>query len=92
MYYASLKLNRGLLTRNMEIAILLAEDNQILDCFRQSGRLRELADAMALASVAMVNAPADAKTRKKADGPTRLDIWNIEVAQDNNDGRVSTRS
>jgi nuclear pore complex protein Nup107 len=87
LYYASLKLDRGLLTRNMEIAIVLAEDNHILDCFRKAGRLRELSDAMALASVAMVNAPAEAKTRKKTDGPARLDIWNIEVAQDNNGGR-----
>jgi nuclear pore complex protein Nup107 len=92
LYYASLKLDRGLLTRNMEIAIVLAEDNHILDCFRQSRRMRELADAMALASVAMVNAPAEAKTRKKTEGQARLDIWNIEVAQENDNARVASRS
>lgn len=75
----------------MEVAIALAEDNHILECFRHSRRMRELADAMALASVAMVNAPAEAKTRKKADGPARLDIWNIEVAE-NHGARVPSSS
>lgn len=92
LYYASLKLDRGLLTRNMEVAIVLAEDNLILDCFRHACRLRELADAMALASVAMVNAPAEAKVRKKTDGPARLDIWNIEVPNADNDARVPSKS
>lgn len=79
LYYASLKLDRRLLTRSMELAVALAEDNNMLECFHRSRRMRELADAMALTSIAMLNAPMEAKIRKKADGPARLDIWNIEV-------------
>ncbi|KAH8697334.1 putative nuclear pore complex protein Nup107 [Talaromyces proteolyticus] len=81
LYYSSLKLSRGLLVRSMELIVLIAEDNNMLDCFIDSHRMTELADAMALASAAMINAPMP-KGRKKTEGVGQLDIWNITTPKE----------
>lgn len=68
----------------MEMATLIAEDNFLIDCFVHGSRMRELADAMALTSAAMVNSPTPAKTRN--DGEGRLDLWDIRLANKNGNG------
>lgn len=61
----------------------------MIDCFHQSRRMTELADALALTSAAMVNSPEPVKTKKKPDGLPRVDIWNIELASKANDSGSS---
>lgn len=73
----------------MEIAVLVAEDEFLLECFVTSGRVTEFADAMALTSAAMVNSPHSAKKLNQRDGTT-LSIWDIEVTDQNGNGGPST--
>jgi nuclear pore complex protein Nup107 len=87
LYYASLKISRGLLIRSMELVILISEDNFMLECFAKAKRMAELADVMALTSAAMVNSPLP-KVRKKNEGVGRLDLWNITLRKENEDSNV----
>jgi nuclear pore complex protein Nup107 len=83
LYYASLKISRGLLIRSMELVILISEDNFMLECFAKAKRMTELADVMALTSAAMVNSPPT--KMKKNEGFGRLDLWNITLRKENED-------
>lgn len=59
----------------MNLSVMVAGDQNIIDSFMSSKRMEEFVSAMALTSSAMVNAP-ESDDKKDEDGG-HLGIWNI---------------
>ncbi|KAI9038731.1 nucleoporin Nup84/Nup107 family protein [Aspergillus affinis] len=82
LYYSARVLTSDNLVQCMNLGIQLAENEFLTRCFVTSRRMRELVEALALSSKAMVNTGADPE--KKLLGGESLGLWNVRVPQDGN--------
>lgn len=76
LYYAAHVLTGEILVQCMNLAMQVSENDHLTRSFVESKRMRELVDALAVASKAMVNTRAE--PGKKLLGGEVLGIWNVE--------------
>ncbi|KAI9763348.1 MAG: Nucleoporin nup84 [Candelina submexicana] len=77
-------LSRENLLRSMDLAtVIAAEDSDLAPCFTAAGRMKELVDAMALTSKAILRANETGNSRinkrKKAGSGANLAIWKVDM-------------
>lgn len=82
LYYSARVLTSDNLVQCMNLGIQLAENEFLTRCFIASRRMRELVEALALSSKAMVN--TGATPGKRLLGGESLGIWNVAVPEDGN--------
>ncbi|PGH01485.1 hypothetical protein AJ79_07923 [Helicocarpus griseus UAMH5409] len=81
LFSAGHTIGREVLTQCMRLSTIIASSQSLTDSFVASGRMRELVDALALSSMAMMGAK-DMKLKKKLDDGAVPDIWKIKPQQD----------
>lgn len=80
LYYSARVLTSDNLVQCVNLGIQLAENEFLTRCFITSCRMRELVEALALSSKAMVSTGAD--PQRKLLGGESLGLWNVSVPED----------
>lgn len=65
----------------MTLATVVADSPTLTSSFVSSGRMRELVDALALSSVAILGVNADTKIKRKLPRKAHLDLWKIKPVE-----------
>ena len=91
LYYAGHNIGREILVQCMTLATVVSDSPTLTQSFVASGRMRELVDALALSSVAIMGAK-DAKIKRKLPHRAHLDIWKIKPVEDGDGGNAENES
>lgn len=83
LYYAAHVLSSELLVQCMNLSMQVSENEHLTRSFIGSRRMRELVDALAVSSKAMVNTRAE--PGKKLLGGEVLGIWSVKVEPEDED-------
>lgn len=86
LYYGAHALSADHLVQCMNLGIQVSENDHLTRSFAGSRRMRELVDALAVSSKAMVNARAE--PGKKLKGGEVLGIWNANVKEDDEEDNI----
>lgn len=83
LHFAGHAISREILLRSMEFAAsVAAEGSDVAACFVSTGRIRELVDALAITSKAILKANEQGskvhKSRKKASHGESLNLWTVK--------------
>jgi nuclear pore complex protein Nup107 len=81
LYFAGHAIGREILVQCMTLATVVAGSPALTESFMSSGRMAELVDALALSSMAMMDAK-EPKMKKKLLQGARLDIWKIKPQEE----------
>lgn len=81
LYFAGHSLSAEYLVECVHLSTEIAGSPTLTSSFLSAGRMRELVDALALSSAALVKAPIPKNKRKLAHG-ARFDIWKIKFEGD----------
>ena len=85
LYYTGHVLSGEILVQCMNLGIQISENEHLTRSFVGAQRMRELVDALAMSSKAMVNTRANSKSDKKLPGGETMGIWNVEVEPEDED-------
>ncbi|KAL4925837.1 nucleoporin Nup84/Nup107 family protein [Aspergillus undulatus] len=80
LYYTAHVISSDILVQCMNLAMQVAENENLTRAFVAARRMSELMDALAISSKAMVKARA--KTDARLLGGERLGIWNVEIPKE----------
>lgn len=83
LFYSAHVLSSELLVQCMNLSVQVSENEHLTRSFIGSRRMRELVDALAVSSKAMVNSRAE--PGKKLLGGEVLGIWSVEVEPEDED-------
>ncbi|KAL4790198.1 107-domain-containing protein, partial [Aspergillus venezuelensis] len=86
LYYTAHVITSDILVQCMNLAMQVAENENLTRAFVESRRMAELMDALALSSKAMVK--ANAKSDARLLGGEKLGIWNVELPKEELLGRL----
>lgn len=85
LYYTGHVLSGEILVQCMNLGIQISENEHLTRSFVGAQRMRELVDALAVSSKAMVNTRASSKSDKKLAGGETMGIWNVELGPEDED-------
>lgn len=80
LYFAGHTVGREILTHCMTLATIVSGSDDLIASFMASERMRELVDAFALSSMALMSA-RDLKVKKKLGQSETVDIWKMKPSQ-----------
>ncbi|KMU86241.1 hypothetical protein CIHG_04029 [Coccidioides immitis H538.4] len=81
LYLAGCTIGREILAQCMSLSIAIAGSQTLTECFVSAGRMRELARALAMSSMAIMTLK-DPKLKKKLPRNATLDIWKIKPIEE----------
>ena len=80
LYFSAHAVSSRYLVECMELAKQVGDNQEVTGIFIKTGRMRELVDALALSSKALVN--TQAKNKKSFESGERMGIWDVQLDDD----------